>query len=223
MIPGYTYKTSWGGHCKILMLDDKEVFLQAVDDKNELIYAKYKTQIYARTDTESFTNNSSLIATTGLTKQEECIHRPDLPLRLNCFKESFWSVNKFQTLDDFKIFLGRQLVDYEKFDDLHADKVVIIPHGQQSAGKTPVLLENTCGVFDGLELMFNCFNIQYQYVNPAKPYFSRFRLAKSGREEKRLTGFGLYRLGIKGNIPSFYLGGQMSLGELESDKSLIVS
>lgn len=55
-----------------------------------------------------------------------------------------------------------------------------------------------------------------------KPYFSRYRLIHGGREEKRLTGIGLYRLGIKGNIPSYYVGGYMSDAELEVANNLIV-
>lgn len=157
-----------------------------------------------------------------LTKLEESIHRPDLPLRLNCVKKSFWTTEKFNTIEDFKVFLNQEKIDYKKFEDLHTNKIVIFPQGQQNSEKKSVILENTIGFFEGLELMFNCFNIQQQYVNPKKPYFSRFSLIPIGREEKRLTGFGLYRTGIKGNIPSFYLGGSVSLLELEIDKSFIV-
>lgn len=222
MVPGNIYKTNWGSNCKILMSDDSETFYQPADKDNELRYPKYKTQIYYRTTTSFFRSNSVLIGDSGLTEQEANIHRPDLPLRLNCFKEIFWSADGFLTLKDFKTFLGQHLIDYEKFESLQTDKIIVIPQGQQNSDKKPILLENNRGVFDGLELMFNCFHIQQQYVNIKKPYFSRFRLLAKGREEKRLTGVGLYRSGIKGNIPSFYLGGYMSLLELEMDESLIV-
>ena len=219
---GYIYKNNWGENCKLLMFDDRETFYQRVDENNELEYAKYKTQIYTRTTTEFFKSTSKLILKSDLTKDEESIHRPDLPLKLNCFKETFWTAEKFETIENFMRFLNQKKIDYRTFESLYTDKVVVFPHGQQSSDKKPVLLENQKGIFEGLELMFNCFNIQQQYVNPDKPYFSRFRLISNGREEKRLTGFGLYRTGIKGNIPSFYLGGYMSLLELEIDKSLIV-
>lgn len=219
---GHIYKTNWGGNCKILMLDDSETFYQPVDENNELIYAKYKTQSYTRTTTDFFKSTSTLLLKSDLTRQEELIHRPDLPLKLNCYKETFWTTDKLETIEDFKQFLDQRKIDYGKLENLYADKIVVIPHGQQSSDKKPVTLENNKGVFEGLELMFNCFNIQQPYVNPDKPYFSRFRLISKGREEKRLTGFGLYRLGIKGNIPSFYLGGYKSLLELEIDSSLIV-
>ena len=222
MKTGFIYRTQWGDSCKVLMFDKKEIFHQTVDENNALVYAKYRTQIYTRTETDFFSNTSELIKGSGLTKQEEGIHRPDLPLRLNCFKETFWTVDRFETPDDFKTFLNQQLIDHEKIENLHTNKIVVIPTGQTGANKKSVLLENNEGVFDGLELMFNCFNIQQQYVKPEKRYFSRHRLAQKGREEKRLTGFGLYRLGIQGNIPSFYLGGYMSFGELEIDDSLIV-
>lgn len=219
---GHIYKTNWGGNCKILMFDDSETFYQPVDENHQLIYAKYKTQSYYRTTTDFFKENSTILLKAELTKQEELIHRPDLPLKLNCYKETFWTTDKFETIEEFKIFIDQQQINYRTLENLYTNKIVVIPHGQQSSDKKPIILENGKGVFEGLELMFNCFNIQQPYVNPDKPYFSRFRLITQGREEKRLTGFGLYRLGIKGNIPSYYLGGYKSLLELEIDKSLIV-
>jgi len=222
MKSGYIYKPNWGKNCKILMFDERETFFETLNESNELEYANYKTLAYTRSTTDVFKNNSTLILKSDLTKQEQTIHKPDLPLRLNCFKETFWTTQYFEKIEDFKSFLTQHEIDYKKFDSLYTDKVVIFPHSQQNSAKSPVLLENTVGYFDGLDLMYKCFNIQQQYVNPKKPYFSRFRLITNGREEKRLTGFGLYRLGIKGNIPSYYLGGYMSLLELEIDKKLIV-
>ncbi len=219
---GYIYKTNWGPNCKILMFDEREIFYGIVNESYELEYANSKTLIYTRTTADFFKTNSTLLLKSDLTKQELTIHKPDLPLNFNCFRETFWTTQYFEKIEDFKTFLTQHEIDYKKFDSLYTDKVVIFPHSQQSSAKNPVLLENTVGYFDGLDLMYKCFNIQHQYVNSKKPYFSRFRLINIGREEKRLTGFGLYRLGIKGNIPSYYLGGYMSLLELEIDKKLIV-
>ena len=70
--------------------------------------------------------------------------------------------------------------------------------------------------------MNNWFNIQQQNVNPKKLYFCTLQTYNEKQRGKYLTGFGLYRTGIKGNIPSYYLGGYMSLGELEIDKSLTI-
>jgi len=219
---GYIYKPNWGPDCKILMFDEKEIFYGVINESNELKYANIKTLIYLRTTTDFFRETSTLLLKSDLTKQEEAIHKPDLPLRLNCFKETFWTTKKFEDISEFKSFLIEHGIDFKKFDNLNTNRVVIFPHGQQSSSKKPVILENKVDSFNGLELMYNCFNIQQQYVNPKKLYFSRFRLITKGREEKRLTGFGLYRTGIKGNIPSYYLGGYLSFLELEIDKSLIV-
>ncbi len=219
---GYIYEPNWGQNCKILMFDERETFYGTINESNDLEYANSKTLIYKRITTDFFKKNSMLLLKSELTEQERAIHKPDLPLRLNCFRETFWTTEYFHKIEDFKSFLTQHEIDYNKLDNLNTDKVVIFPHGQQSSAKSPVLLENNVGYFDGLELMFQCFNIQQQYINPKKLYFSRFRLIAHGREEKRLTGFGLYRTGIKGNIPSYYLGGYMSLLELEIDKSLII-
>lgn len=207
---------------KIIMFDEFEVFYDELTEDGKLKYTKGKTIIYTRTTRDYFENNSKFIQTSKFTQEEIKIHRPDLPLRLNCFEGIFWSTQAFANIDNFKLYLQDSGIDEKKLKDLNTRKVVIFPSSQQESLKKPVLLENTTGIFSGIDLLFRCFQIQREYTKIEKPYFSRFRLIRVGREEKRLSGIGIYRLGIKGNVASYYLGGHMSSMELEIDNSLIV-
>ncbi|CAM1370549.1 conserved hypothetical protein [Tenacibaculum litopenaei] len=207
---------------RVMMFDEKEVFYQTINQDDSFVYAKNRTLSYYRTTKEYFENNSTFIKHLELTEKESKIHRPDLPLRLNCFSGLFWSNKNFENVSDLNEFLKKSDINIEKLDGLNSPEVVIFPTSQQQSQKKSTLLKNIEGSFLGKELMFQCFDIQREYVKPEKLYFSRFRLIPNGREEKRLSGIGMYRLGIKGNIPSYYLGGEMSMMELESENSLIV-
>lgn len=205
-----------------MMFDENEVFYQTINEDNSFVYAKNKTLIYYRTTREYFEDNSTFIKHLALTEKEIEIHRPDLPLRLNCFPGLFWSNKRIENETDLNEFLKIAEIDIVKLDGLKSSRVVIFPTSQQQSHKTSILLENVAGQFSGKELMLKCFDIQREYVKPEKLYFSRFRLIPDGRKEKRLSGIGIYRLGIKGNVPSYYLGGEMSMMELELENKLIV-
>ena len=207
---------------RILMFDDKEIFYQTLNEDDTFVYAKYKTINYYRTEREYFNENAKFIKSLEFNKQELEIHRPDLPLRLNCFSDIFWTFNKIEKNVEFTELLKSFGIEKEKLQGLNSSKVVIFPTSQQQSSKKPSLVQNKIGYLSGEDLLFECFKIQSEHVNKDKPYFSRFRLIIDGREEKRLSGIGIYRLGIKGNVPSFYLGGEMSMMELESENSLIV-
>jgi hypothetical protein len=207
---------------RIMMFYDKEVFYQTINEDNTLVYAKNKTISYYRTPKDYFDKNSKFIDHLAFNEKENEIHRPDLPLRLNCFSGLFWTNKSFEKESDIEEFLKSKSINQEELKGLKCSKIIIFPTSQQQSNKKSILLENKKGFFSGKELIIRCFEIQSEYVNPGKPYFSRFRLIPDGREEKRLSGIGMYRLGIKGNTPSYYLGGEISMMELESEKSLIV-
>ena len=207
---------------RIMMFDNKEVFYQTVKEDDTFIYAKNRTLSYYRTPKEYFENNSEFIKHLEFTDKETEIHKPNLPLRLNCFTGLFWTNKPFENEAKFIEFLKSVDISEQELKGLDISKVVIFPTSQQKSNKKSTLLENKDSYFSGKELMIESFGIQSEYVKSEKPYFSRFRLIPDGREEKRLSGIGIYRLGIKGNLPSYYLGGEMSMMELESEKSLIV-
>lgn len=193
---------------RILMFDDKEVFYGTVDEENDFDYSKYKTISYYRTSRDYFDKNSSFIELSELTAKELEIHRPDLPLRLNCFSGLFWPTKSLEKEPAFYDFIKSVGISKEKLEGLDNSKVVVIPNSQQQSNKKPVLLESINGSFSGVELLKECLRIQSEYVKSDKPYFSRFKKDKQG-----LSGIGMYRLGIKGNVPSYYLGGEMSMME----------
>ena len=207
---------------RVLMFDEKEVFYQTINEDESFIDAKNRTLIYYRTTRKYFEINSTFIKHLALTEKESQNHRPDLPLRLNCFSGLFWNNENFENEADLSKFLKRADIEIEKLDGLNSSEVVIFPTSQQQSQKKSILLQNKEGQFSGKKLLLQCFDIQSEYVKPKKLYFSRFRLIPNGREEKRLSGIGMYRLGIKGNVPSYYLGGEISMTELESNNNLIV-
>lgn len=210
------------GRIRVMMFDEKEVFYQTLNEDNTLVYAKYKTMSYYRTSKDYFEKNSEFIDHLAFIEKEFQIHRPDLPLSLNCFSGLFWTNKSFEQETEFEGFLNSATINVEELKGLDCLKVIIFPTSQLHSNKKSVLLESKDGYFSGKEIVIQCFGIQSQYVNPEKLYFSRFRLIPDGREEKRLSGIGMYRLGIKGNLPSYYLGGEISMAELESDESRIV-
>lgn len=207
---------------RIMMFDSVEVFYQTINEDGTFVYASSRTLIYYRTPKDYFDKIAVFIKHLALTKRETDIHRPDLPLRLNCFSGLFWTDKPFEKETDFIGFFRAKEINTELFDGLNCPAFAVFPTSQQQSHKKSVLLENSNGYFLGKDLMFQCFRIQSEYVNPEKPYFSRYRLIPEGREEKRLSGIGIYRLGIKNNLPSYYLGGEISMGELESEKRWIV-
>tara|TARA_R100001369_G_C3311949_1_gene167474 strand:+ start:1350 stop:1967 length:618 start_codon:yes stop_codon:yes gene_type:complete len=204
------------------MFDNKEVFYQTVKEDDTLVYAKNRTLSYYRTPKEYFENNSEFIKHLVFTEKETEIDKPNLPLRLNCLSGLFWTNKAFGKESDFNEFLESVNINPKELKGIDSSKVAIFPTSQQQSNKKSILLKNKNGSISGNELMIQCFGIQSEYVKPEKPYFSRFRLIPNGREEKRLSGIGIYRLGIKGNLPSYYLGGEISFMEVESKKRLIV-
>lgn len=204
------------------MLDDNEVFYGTVNKDGIFDYSKYQTISYYRTPRDFFEKNSRFIDSMELSEKELEIHRPDLPLRLNCFKNIFWTTEIFLNLDEFEVFLNKAGILIDNLEGIKVSKLNIVPTSQQNSKKKPVLIEFNEQGINGKDLLLKCFSIQREYVKLEKPYFSRFRLIPNGREEKRLSGIGLYRLGIKGNIPSYYIGGEVSMMELESKKEYVV-
>lgn len=204
------------------MLDDNEVFYGTVNQDGIFDYAKCKTISYYRTPRDFFEKNSRFIDSMELSEKELEIHRPDLPLRLNCLKNIFWTTELFKNLSEFEGFLNKAGILIDNLEGINISRLHIVPTSQQNSNKKPVLIEFNEREINGKDLLFQCFSIQREYVKLEKPYFSRYRLIPNGREEKRLTGIGLYRLGIKGNIPSYYIGGEVSMMELDSKEDYIV-
>lgn len=136
---------------KLIMFDSNEVFHDELTEDYKLKYTQGKTVIYSRTSRDHFDKNFEFIKQSEFTTKELEIHRPDLPLRLNCFKEIFWSHVHFDKIESFHAFLKSHKISENTLTSLDTNKVIIHPTGQQQSLKKPKLLENTNGNFSGLE------------------------------------------------------------------------
>jgi len=166
---------------RIIMFDDLEVFYMLVDNDNIFNWEKIKTLSYYRVQRYFFDNNSNFIGSKNLSEQELEIHRPDLPLRLNCFKDIFWTNDIFNKLDDLESYLKLAGISIDKIIGLNNNRIIISPTSQLISSKQTVLLENNQDLIDGKDLLYKCFEIQKPYIKKDKPYFSRFRLIPDGR------------------------------------------
>lgn len=59
-----------------------------------LLFMRSTNHKLLRTEREYFNENAEFIKSLEFDKQELEIHRPDLPLLLNCFSDIFWTFNK---------------------------------------------------------------------------------------------------------------------------------
>lgn len=195
---------------RILMLDDNEVFYDTINKDFSFQCQRFRTLTYYRTTRSFFKTNAEFISSVKLTKKEFEKHRPDLPLRLNCFKEVFWSHEIFQSIDEFSPWIESLGIDLEKLVGLASPEIVIYPSSHSLNPKKPRLLKSDHSQFSAIELLYNCFNLQSEFIRPQKPYFSTPRITGSD-QDLRLKGIGIYRSGLKGNIPAYSLGTHLSL------------
>lgn len=207
---------------RIVMFDEREVFVDMITKDDEFLFAKNRTLIYSRISRSYFDKHATYIYSKPFNEKELEKHKPYLPLRLNCFKNTFWTDYNFSSKEELIEYLNIYNKDSEVFEGLNTNKIIVFPSSQQCANKKSVLINSDRYYFTGAELLLKCFSIQKDYVKLNKPYFSIFRLIMDGREEKRLDGVGIYRLGIKGNVPSYYLGGWQSNSEASINKKLII-
>lgn len=196
----------FGDNCKVIIFDDRDVFFDVLKD-GDSVFGNHKTISYYRIPRTFFEENASLLSVGELTLDERNRHRPDLPIRLNCFEKISWSFNPVADTRQLLDILSAHGIKESQLQGLKTDQVVIFPISQQISAKAPKLLKNSDGHFSGPDLLLSCFQLQRAYVKPDKPYFSQFRLIPGGREEKRYYGIGLYRSGLKGGVPSYCIGG----------------
>jgi len=83
------------------VLDNEEVFYGPVSQDNCFEYEKHKTVAYYRIPWNFFDENATFIDSKQFSEREKEVHRPDLPLRLNCFQGIFWTNNSFWQIEWF--------------------------------------------------------------------------------------------------------------------------
>ena len=110
---------------RIMMFDNNEVFYQTIKEDDTLVYAESRTISYYRTSKEYFEKNCEFIKHLAFTEKETEIHKPNLPLRLNCFSGLFWTNKTFEKETEFLEFLESVDISEQKLVGLESSKVVI--------------------------------------------------------------------------------------------------
>ena len=143
---------------------------------------------YYRLPNDYFEQHVRYLRIEALSQSEIDVHRPSLPFSLAQHDDLSWyeswgtdgRSSNFQTVE------GR---------NVNAPAVYIVPFGPKDGGKPAVLVkaENEKH-FSETELLLRAHQIQRPFIG-----------------EQRLTaGVGLHRLGVQGNLPSYYLWGSRS-------------
>lgn len=145
----------------------------------DLSLARARTAHYYRTSAPGLESNAELLEKAPLTAQERAKHRPDLPMRVLRSTEADWS---------------KSLPDWPEIDcrfRLTVPRLAIMPFGPRGAVLTGITVEAANGsFFTGDELLKTAHSLQHAH-NP------------------EVEGVGLYRLGLSGGVPSYYIWGSV--------------
>lgn len=179
---------------RIIGFDDIEVFYDVSwNGEHDWALNRARTAIFYRLPREYAEKNTIAIGKSPLNNKEMVKLQPNLPLRLCVLSNICWSAQEVSSIENFKVYLGKNLASVTSYETIHCNKVSVIPLGSKGGAKPAVTIESENDGFDPLEFLWLCFNIQSKYETSEK------------------NGIGVYRSGIKGSIPSYYLGGKYDL------------
>jgi hypothetical protein len=143
---------------------------------------------YYRLTTDYFGRHSRYLRTEALTENEIDVHRPDLPFALAQHSDLSWY--EAWGGDGFASDLpqgGSSMLD--------AQVVYLIPFGPKNGQKPAVVVRADNGAyFYETELLLRAHEVQ-------RPHTGEVRLTR---------GVGIYRSGIQGKLPSYYVWGSLS-------------
>ena len=86
---------------RMLTFDDHEVMYRTINDDYSWCHKKAKTITYYRCPRFTFEERAKFIKHLELTQEDISIHRPDLPLRINCFENTFWPNTEIKTNSEY--------------------------------------------------------------------------------------------------------------------------
>lgn len=176
--PGDVLSVGWDDRpIRVLQIDAIETFYDVEMDEVGWIIAKARTATYYRTPTRHLRETASIALSKPFSVNEHQKFRPDLPMRLFRHHEASWS-DKLQTL-----------IALEDDFPLAAREVAIIPFGAKGGATKPVKVRASDG---------KCLSLR-----------EIIEAAHSAQQSKcgDVKGVGLYRSGIVGGVPSYYLWG----------------
>jgi hypothetical protein len=138
---------------------------------------------YYITERSIVLERAAYVRTEPLSAKEAAIHRPDLPFAIGQGFAASWSSVRTEAEDAFA-------------DNVVAvARVYLTPYGPKGGDKRSVLVEADNGSsFTIAELMRKAFAAQAPYVGDEMP----------------TAGVGVYRLGLRRGVPSYYLWGAES-------------
>lgn len=164
---------------RVLMGDDTEVFYDAFLPEVGWNLARARTASYYRVGATFLSSTARSIRTEPLIEAELSRHRPDLPLRMLRSADANWSKPISEWTD----------IDTEF--EIESDRLALIPFGSKGAAQKAVIIEAAEGrSFKGDDVLRAAHRIQTA-------------------ECPDVHGVGLYRLGISGGVPSYYLWGSV--------------
>lgn len=164
---------------RVIQTDAAETFYDCMMDEVGWLMARSRTAIYYRMSTPLLESTASFVEAMPLSSKEKAKFRPDLPMRLFRHRDADWS--------DALPRLFALVDDYR----LPANEIAIIPFGAKGGSSKPVKICNGSG--ESLSL------------------WSIVEAAHSAQQAKSpdVHGIGLYRSGIVGGVPSYYLWGSI--------------
>lgn len=162
---------------RVLQTDAIETFYDAEMDEVGWVFARARTAIWYRISTQYLTETALSVVPTPFTAKDNRKFRPDLPMRIFQHFDADWS-NDLLLLTD----LGGDLT-------IPAQEIVIIPFGSKGGAAEPIRVQ----AGDGKRLSL-------RQIIEAAHYGQRSNCTD-------VDGVGLYRSGIVGGVPSYYLWG----------------
>lgn len=162
---------------RVLQTDAKETFYDAEMDQVGWVMAKARTAIYYRISTLNLKETVLEAVSKPFSTNEDRKFRPDLPMRLFRHRDAEWS-------DELSV-----LTALEDDVSIPAQEVVIIPFGSKGGATKPVKVQGSDGK-----------SVTLRTIIEAAHSAQRSKCAE-------VKGVGLYRSGVVGGVPSYYLWG----------------
>lgn len=193
------YLTTSGGKiltfkARVLVFDRFEVFFdEFINDRWER-FVRTKRYNFSRDSTQSFIRTATFIDLLPLTENEEKIICPDLPMRIGRLEKLSWNNSVFISYDNLIHYL------YENSPSMLTEvinlkEVFVFPIGAKGGyGKEVLITAQNSKSFTVPELLFKAGQVQ-----------RNFYLRES-------CGIGIFRNGIRGGKPSFYIGDYIDQG-----------
>ena len=174
-----------------ILSDEIEVFYEPWSKSDDEWYFKRARNVsFFRTSAKCFQDNSKLIREEILSPKEKELFRPDLPMRLNRFKNTSWTKTVCLDMDKYRAYMEKSNITLSNILGLDVSSIFLYPIGPSGGrGKAIIVDAKNQNTITGIELLISASNIQAPYV----------------REQSE--GIGIFRLGYRQKRPTYYIGG----------------